>query len=185
MSITIDPIATDNIINDAEAGTTITGTNTAGAMVTLTIGGATGQSRTATVVGATWSYALTPIDIAYMGQSNMGQYVAIIATATGAGDASTTRNIQVDTIAPSATATAEITMVNDNKGLNKGILMSPESMSPPQTSGDFTDDTTPTLSGTISATLTGLDVVAVYDGLLKLGNATVTVSPGRRRSTWL
>ncbi len=41
-------------------------------------------------------------------------------------------------------------------------------------SGTSTDATTPTIGGSVSASLTGAQVIAVYDGTTKLGNATVT-----------
>ncbi|MET0333218.1 MAG: Ig-like domain-containing protein, partial [Rhizobacter sp.] len=41
-------------------------------------------------------------------------------------------------------------------------------------SGTSTDGTTPSIGGSVSASLTGAQVIAVYDGATKLGNATVT-----------
>jgi F5/8 type C domain len=79
---------------------------------------------------------------------------------------SSTTAITVDTSAPAQTTT--ITSVNDNVGFKQGTLASETS----------TDDTTPTLSGTISAVLTGAQVVAVYDTVngqsVRLGTATVS-----------
>ena len=54
--------------------------------------------------------------------------------------------------------------VTDNAGLVTGAL----------TKGARTDDATPTLSGSLSSALSGSDTVAIYDGAVFLGNATVT-----------
>jgi hypothetical protein len=92
----IDAVTIDNIVNAAEVGTTITGTNEAGATVALSLGG---NTRAATVTGTTWSYTLIAADITAMGQGTE----TLSATATDtAGNVSTaaTRVITVDTVTP-------------------------------------------------------------------------------------
>ena len=64
------------------------------------------------------------------------------------------------------TATATITTVTDDVGTIKGTL----------TTGGVTDDTTLTLSGTVAGTLATGEVIAIYNGTVKLGNATVSGS---------
>ncbi len=67
----------------------------------------------------------------------------------------------VDTIAPNTTAT--ITAVNDNVGLIKGNLAD----------GASTDDTTPTISGSISAALASGETLRIFNGDTLLGSASV------------
>ena len=95
----INPVATDNIVNLAEVGSTISGTNEVGATVALSIGGI---SRNATVSGSTWTYTLLGADITAMGQGDE----TLSATQTDvAGNISApgTLAIKVDTLAPTVT----------------------------------------------------------------------------------
>lgn len=167
MSITINVIAGDNIINASEAGSAISGTNTTGATVNLTIGGI---NRAAIVTGTTWSYTLIGADITNMGQGS--QTLTAIATVAGAG--SIQREFTVDTVAP--TATAAITAVTDDFGISKGNLLNPGTMSLPQLNNLSTDDTSLVLSGTITGSFNAAngDVVMVYDNATPLGAATVS-----------
>lgn len=64
------------------------------------------------------------------------------------------------------TTTAAITGVTDNVGLVTGTL----------NSGGVTDDISLSLVGTISATLSAGQVVAIYDGATRLGTATVSTT---------
>jgi hypothetical protein len=81
--------------------------------------------------------------------------------ATGNTGISNAFNFALDTLAP--TTTIAITAVNDNVGLIQGNVAA----------GAFTDDTTPTLSGSISAALATGDNLRIFNGTTLLGNATV------------
>ncbi|MHB8915655.1 MAG: Ig-like domain-containing protein, partial [Thiobacillus sp.] len=155
----INAVATDNIINIAEQTSAISGTAEANATVALSLGNVT---RTITANGSgVWSYSLVAADITNMGQGAE----TLSATATdAAGNTSSagTRTITVDTVAP--TATAAITGANDNVAPTTGNIAS----------GGTTDDNTPTLSGTISGSLGSGEVVAVYDGAVRMGSASVS-----------
>ena len=105
----INIVATDDIINRAEQTTTdLTGTNEAGATITLCFGGTNaacdggGTSRTAadnvTVTGTTWSYTLIAADIAAMDQGP--ETLRATATDAAGNPAQATRAIFVDTVAP-------------------------------------------------------------------------------------
>ena len=161
----INIVATDDIINAAETGVAITGTAEANSTVNLTLGTAT-HAVTTDATG-NWSYTLVAADITAMGQGN----VTLSATATdAAGNVSLagTRAIVVDTIVPTVTGT--ITTVTDNIAPITGNLADPLSV----LNGNWTNDTSLDLAGTLSATLGAGEVLAVYDGAVKLGNATVT-----------
>jgi hypothetical protein len=95
----INTVATDNIVNTLEAGSSISGTNEAGASVALSIGG---NSRVATVSGTSWTYTLTGDDITAMGQG-AETLSATQTDAAGNASAAGTRAITVDTLAPSVT----------------------------------------------------------------------------------
>ncbi len=75
--------------------------------------------------------------------------------------------INIDSSITAPTQTATITAVSDDvstHGSVEGAIAT----------GETTDDTTPMLTGTLSAALTGDQVLAIYDGNTKLGEATVT-----------
>ena len=71
-------------------------------------------------------------------------------------------NVTVDTRLPATTAT--ITAINDNVGIIQGVV----------TSGGRTDDTSVSLSGTLSAALQTGEALRIYTGTTLLGTATVT-----------
>ena len=113
---------------------------------------------TATVTGTTWSFA-TPT----LANGSTHTYTAVVADAAGnEGTASAPLALTVDTTPP--TLTAAITAYLDDVGTNQGSFGS----------GTPTDDTTPVLSGTLSAALSAGDTVRIYEGATFLGNATVT-----------
>ena len=95
----INSVATDNIVNLSEVGSAISGTNESGASVQLTLGG---NTRSASVNGTTWSYTLVNADIAAMGQ---GPETLSVTQTDAAGNTSPagTRDITVDTLAPTVT----------------------------------------------------------------------------------
>jgi hypothetical protein len=137
---TIGMVAIDDIVNAGEQTTTITGTNENGATVALTLGG---NIRAATVSGATWSYTFTAADITAMGQ---GAETLSVTQTDVAGNTSTvaTRDISVDTVAP--TATIATTLFSNDTG----------------TAGDFNTATAAqTISGTLSANMVAGEVVEV------------------------
>jgi hypothetical protein len=161
---TIDLVAIDDVINLAEVGTTLTGTNIANSSVALSIGGVT---RPAVVSGTTWSYTLVADDITAMGQGPKTLSATQTDTA-GNVSAAGTRGIVVDTQLP--TTTANVTAITDNVGIVTGTV----------TSGATTDDTVLGVSGTLTVALATGETVRIYDNGTYLGNATVALGA----STW-
>ena len=87
---------------------------------------------------------------------------ARVADAAGnLGPASAARTFTLDTTAP--LTTAAITGVADNVGLIQGLVAD----------GAATDDTTPTISGTLSAALATGETLRLFNGATLLGTATV------------
>ncbi len=76
--------------------------------------------------------------------------------------------VTVDRSSAAPTQTATITTVFDDKNTNGGFTGD-------LVEGVSTDDTTPTLSGTLDAALTANQKLVIYDGDTKLGEATVAV----------
>ncbi len=98
----IDPVATDNVVNAAEAGSTITGSAEPYATVELTLGAGNTRNVTADSSGA-WQYPLIASDIAAMGEG--GETISARAV-DAAGNASLTqasRTIAIDTVEPTLT----------------------------------------------------------------------------------
>ncbi|MGE0113184.1 Ig-like domain-containing protein, partial [Aquabacterium sp.] len=113
-TVSFNDVAGDNIINASEQGTTLTGTNAAGATVTLSIGS---NTRTATVSGTTWSYTLAAEDITAIGQGAE----RLVATADlGGSTAQASRGIFVDTIAPTAPTLGGSGSTNDSTPVLSG-----------------------------------------------------------------
>jgi len=144
--------AQDNLATGAatsDAAPTLVGTATAGAMVTISENGVNIGTAIADTQG-NWNYILpTQSDGAH-------HYVATAQNAagtTGTADFSLTVDTQ-----PHAIPT--IGGVIDDVGLYQGPLYT----------GDSTDDTTPTFSGTGA---TPGDIIRIYDGGAVLGSATV------------
>ena len=103
----VNAVATDNIVNLAESTGAITGSNEAGASVDLLIGT---HHRAATVTGTSWTYTLVAEDITTLGQ---GAAVIVATQTDAAGNVSTTTDhaIQIDTVAPTASATVSTASV--------------------------------------------------------------------------
>ena len=88
--------------------------------------------------------------------------VTLTVTDDKGATASTSQSITASPFAPSQTSS--ITQVLDNVGASTG----------PLARGATTDDTTPTLSGTLSAALTATQTLRVFNGSTILGTATVS-----------
>jgi len=141
---------------------TITGTlsSALSAGETLRIYNGTTLLGTATVnnTSRTWSY--TPTLPASAGTTyNITARVA--AAAGNLGPASAVRSFILDTSAP--LTTTAITAVSDNVGLIQGGVAA----------GARTDDTTPTITGTLSSALGDGDILKLYNGTTFLTDAVV------------
>ena len=138
-----------------------------------TVNGVTTRIGAATVSGTSWSF--TPGTALADGAHSFQAVVQPTGTTSiGLGEViSGVSTLTVVTTTP--TATASITGVTDNLSTNGsvGSVSAPVAVA----SGTSTDDTTPTLSGTVSAALATGQVVGIYDTVggvtTKLGNATV------------
>ena len=116
----------------------------------------------ATVDNATLTWAFTPTTALPITTATWYGITARVADAAGnLGSVSATRYFGIDTTAP--ISTAAITAVNDNVGLIRGNLAD----------GASTDDTTPTISGTISAALASGETLRLFNGDTLLGIASV------------
>ena len=116
--------------------------------------------------GASWSAALgattTTFSVA-AGIYTTGQVQVRQSDAAGnsSGVNTTFQAFTVDTTAPATTAS--ITSITDNVGLLQGSLAE----------GGFTDDTTPTFTGTLSAALASGESLRLFNGDTLLGSASV------------
>ncbi|WP_035065254.1 Ig-like domain repeat protein, partial [Nitratidesulfovibrio termitidis] len=111
---------------------------------------------TATVTGTTWTFEDTGL-----ADGDYTYQVRIINAATVTGGQSNQYTIHVDTAVPAQTVA--ITGYVDNEAPKEGTF----AFSVP------TNDTTPQLQGTLSATLAADEVVAIYRDNVRLGTATV------------
>jgi hypothetical protein len=84
------------------------------------------------------------------------------------GPLSASRSLILDTVAPGQTVT--ISGISDNLGTIQG----------PVTDGGISNDTTPTLSGTLSSALAAAETLRIFNGSTVLGSATVNNTTG----TW-
>ncbi len=132
-----------------------------------TTGGVTSRIGVATISGLGWSF--TPLTAIADGAYSFKAMVQPTGDTTGTLGrvVSASSTLTIDTVATAPTQTVSITSVADDVSL---LGSSVGNLATTNT----TDDTTPTLSGTVSAALTGSQVVAVYDGATWLGNATMT-----------
>jgi hypothetical protein len=130
-----------------------------------TIGGVTSKMGAATVTDLNWTYtpaALT--DGAYTFKAMVQPTGDTTGTAGKVVSTSTTFTINTTALSKTATISSMADDVATNGSLTTAV-----------SSGQTTDDTTPTLSGTVSASLTaGTEVLAIYDGATKLGNAVMS-----------
>ena len=151
---TIAVVAGDDIINASEVSSSITGSNEAGASVALSIGG---NTRTATVSSTSWSYTLVAADIAAMGEG-AETLSATQTDAAGNTSAAGTRDISVDTTAPTFTSAATATIAENTL-----------------TSSTVYDATADSDVG-VNYTLTGADA-ALFNIAATTGLVTFKVSP--------
>ena len=113
---------------------------------------------TATVSGQSWSFI--PSLPASAGTTYL--FTARVISDLGLlGPLSTSRSFILDTAAP--TTTAAISAISDNAGFQTG----------PLSPGASTDDTTPSLSGSLSAALLTGETLRVFNGTRLLGSAAV------------
>ena len=150
----------DTTFSSQTGDATVVGTAEANRLVTIKYGATALGTSTANGTGG-FSYTLTAANLTTIGQGTGKSITASQSDATGNTGISNAFSFALDTLAP--TTTIAITAVNDNVGLIQGN----------QAADAFTDDTTPTLSGSISAALATGDNLRIFNGNTLLGNATV------------
>lgn len=122
---------------------------------------------TAAVNAATSTWTFTPTLPATPGTTyTVRAYV--VDGANALGPATAARSFTLDTVAPSVSAS--ITSVNDDLGYVTGTVAE----------AGTTDDSTPTISGTLSGSLAAGDSLRVFNGSSLLGSASVNATAG----TW-
>jgi large repetitive protein len=138
--LTLNAIATDNVVNAAEktAGFTIGGAVEAGTTVSVLWGN---QTRAAVVTGSTWSLAYTNNQIPTDGN----QTITVTATDAAGNPSVVSRAIRVDTVAPTATVNS----------------LSFSADSGTSTTDFITNTAGQTISGVLSAATAAGDVVEV------------------------
>ena len=152
-----------------------TGATTSALTVNYTVGGTatlgtdyTGIAATPAVKTVTFaansSTAKVTVDPTADTTIEANETVAL-TLATGTGYSIGTTAAVVGTIINDdiPTTTTAITAVNDNVGLIQGVVAA----------GARTDDTTPTITGTISAALAAGETLRIFNGATLLGSATV------------
>ena len=179
-SVSINPIATDNAINNAEktAGVTLTGSNVAGATVELSIGV---NDREATVTGTTWSYTLVAADYTAMGEG--GETItatSTLTTGTGAAASTTTatatRSIAIDSVVPTLAISSNDASLTSGETATLSFTFS-------EAPNGFAAADITTTGGTLSG-LSSTAVANVYTATFTptpntaAGNASITVAAG-------
>ncbi|WP_394562043.1 DUF5801 repeats-in-toxin domain-containing protein [Aquipseudomonas alcaligenes] len=147
----------DFITNDTTL--IVSGTNTAlgaGEKIQISSNGGSTWSDVAMSGATAWTYD----DTGNPHASNFTYQTRVIDAAGNSGGTDS-QSVTIDTSVPSKTTA--IVSATDNVGDITGTL----------TTGATTDDTTPTLNGTISSNLVSGEVVAVYQGGIRVGNALV------------
>ncbi|MBF0125277.1 MAG: hypothetical protein HQL60_08070, partial [Magnetococcales bacterium] len=110
----------------------------------------------ATTTSTTWSYSDSDL--------SDGSYIYAAYVIDLAGNFGTVSSSYSITVVSSPTQTVTISSISDDAGSITGTIA---------TTGS-TDDTTPTLAGSISAALGSSESVAIYRGSTKIGSATVS-----------
>lgn len=138
--LTLNAIATDNVVNAAEktAGFTIGGVIEAGSTVSVLWGN---QTRAATVSGSTWSLAYASNQLPVDGN----QTITVTASDAAGNRSVVSESIRVDTVAPTATVNS-LSFLND---------------SGTSTTDFITNIAAQTISGVLSAVTAAGDVVEV------------------------
>jgi hypothetical protein len=138
-----------------------------------TVNGTTSKIGVASINGSSWTY--TPTTALTDGVHSLKAMVQAVGDTTGVAGrvVSTSKVFTLDTSTP--TQTTAITSVTDNVSTNGSVGNTTTAAT--IVNGASTDDTTPTLNGTISAALTGAQVIGIYDTFggvnTKLANAFV------------
>ena len=145
---TVVNIAPESTVNDARP--VLSGTAEPGALVTIRDGNTVLGSVTTNSDGS-WRFTSPQL-----GEGSHSLTTTVTDLAGNSSPASAPLTFTVDTVAPAAVSNLQVT---DNAGGSTG----------PLTSGQLTDDNTPTLSGTAEAG----SVVRIYDGDVLLGSAVV------------
>ncbi|WP_350296404.1 Ig-like domain-containing protein [Limnohabitans sp. Rim8] len=152
-------VNSDNFVNAAEktAGVVVSGTAEAGASVAVTWGATT---KTATATGGNWTANFASAEVPADGNPSVS---AVATDVAGNMSVAGTQAVTVDSASPTATAT--IRTVEDNV---------PSTTVTEVAKGSTTNDNTPALVGDLTAALGAGEVLAVYDGATRIGQATVT-----------
>ncbi|WP_058969107.1 Ig-like domain-containing protein [Type-D symbiont of Plautia stali] len=138
---TLTPVANNGSTNDSTP--TLTGTATAGNVITI-YDGTTVLGSTTAVAGNTWSFTSPTL-------SNGSHSLSVTATnAAGTVSSAVSSNVLIDTVAP---VSSTLVIANDNGTTPVTVA-----------NGGSTNDTTPRLSGVVSAAEAG-DIVRVYDNI--------------------
>ncbi|MBY5927455.1 Ig-like domain-containing protein, partial [Halomonas sp. DP4Y7-2] len=147
VELTVDTTAPDAPVINPTDGSVISGTAEPGSTIELDVDGDGASDLTTTADETTGDWSVAP-------DTPLADDTVVTVTATdAAGNTSPETSLTVDAAAP---ATPIIAEVMDDEGGVTGAL----------TSGDSTDDTTPTLSGTAEAGST----VTIFDGDTELGS---------------
>ena len=175
----MESITADNLVSASErlAGVTVRGTSmaTAGQIVTLQWGSSSKEA----VVQSDGSWNAT-----FLGADAIDSGIVTASVGINGSSVQASQNVTVSTVAP--TQTAAITDARDDVGTNGsvGSVASPVTL----TNGSSTDDTTPTLTGTLSGALASGEQLVVYDvtggASTRLGTASVSTSNGTTSWTY-
>ena len=122
------------------------------------------QTGTATVTGQSWSYAPPTSATLISGTYTFYARVELAANASAYGLASTTVTVPIDTTAPAQTA--NVSAIVDNRAGSVAV------------GGGFSGDTTPVISGTLTAALGSGDQLRLARSGTSAATVVVTVTPG-------
>ncbi|MGK3111585.1 Ig-like domain-containing protein [Candidatus Pantoea formicae] len=150
---TLTPVANNGVTNDSTP--TLTGTAAEGNVITI-YDGTTVLGTATAIAGNTWSFT-SPV------LSNGSHALSVTATnAAGTVSTAVSSNVVIDTVAP---VNSTLVIANDN-GTNPVTVAN----------GGSTNDTTPRLSGVVSAAEAG-GIVRIYDNIsgtaVQVGSAVV------------
>ncbi|HAJ3468381.1 TPA: Ig-like domain-containing protein [Escherichia coli] len=188
-TLTINTIASDDILNATEAGSplTISGTSTAetGQTVTVTLNGATYSGNVQ--ADGSWSVSVPPSALGALTASNYTVSATVNDKAGNPG--STSHNLAVDTTAPVLTinTVAGDDIINDAEHAQalviSGTTTAPVGQTLTLTLNGKTYTTTVQTGGSWSYTLGSADVTALADGNAYVINASVSNAIGNTGSS--